>query len=452
MSRWFEVAWRHRLAALGVGVALLLAASMLWSLLVPHPDRLVEAIRQQGYPVSLAELDAWYPSVPAQENAALVYTNAFAGLTNSEGPITNFIGKNWLPPLGQGLLAEEKDELTEVLQANQTALRRLYSAPASGRSRYPVRLQEGFTMELPHLAKLKPAVSLLTAEGLMHATDGDAERATQAFLAAGRVADSVADEPALISQLVRFACWGIILPRLERALSLATFTDGQLAELQKVVAMAERPQAAVRGLAAEQACGIAIFTDPKIMTALFNGFKPVRSKAGQLEMTSIVSLFRISGLPQRDKAFYLASMGRQIAAMERPYPARFAAGQQVAGVTNLPGRFYIVSRMMLPGLQKFQLRDAEHTALVRVATTALAIERFRVAHANALPDHLEQLAPSCCPTVPADPFDGQPLRYKKHSSSYAVYSLGNDAQDNGGVSWDAKPLKTPQDVGFVVKH
>jgi hypothetical protein len=174
MSRWFEVAWRHRLAALGVGVALLLAASMLWSLLVPHPDRLVEAIRQQGYPVSLAELDAWYPSVPAQENAALVYTNAFAGLTNSEGPITNFIGKNWLPPLGQGLLAEEKDELTEVLQANQTALRRLYSAPASGRSRYPVRLQEGFTMELPHLAKLKPAVSLLTAEGLMHATDGDA--------------------------------------------------------------------------------------------------------------------------------------------------------------------------------------------------------------------------------------------------------------------------------------
>jgi hypothetical protein len=75
-------------------------------------------IRKRGYPAALAELDAWYPSVPTAENAALVYTNAFALLTNPAGPITNFMDKSWLPSLGQGLSAEEKSELTDVLKAN----------------------------------------------------------------------------------------------------------------------------------------------------------------------------------------------------------------------------------------------------------------------------------------------------------------------------------------------
>jgi hypothetical protein len=446
------MARRHRLAALGAGVVLLLAASVVWGLFVPHADPCVEAIRKRGYPVSLAELDAWYPSVPTAENAALVYTNAFALLTNSEGPITNFMSKSWLPALGQGLSAEEKVQLTEVLKANQAGLRLLYAAPAPGRSRYPIQLQEGFAVPLRHLAGIKRAVSLLTAEALMHATDGDAARATQALLAAGRVADSVAEEPIVVSQLVRLAGWGILLPRLERALSLTTFTDGQLASLQKTAETAERPQATLRALATEQACGIAIFTDPRVMETAFRGFQPSRSKADQFRVTALVTLLRITGLLHKDKAFYLDSMGGQVAALELPYPARFTAGHQLAAVTNAPPRSYIISRMLLPALPRFQSRDAEHVALVRVAAASLAIERFRLAHANALPDNLEQLTPACCKTVPSDAFDGKPLRYKKHDSSYVVYSVGSDVQDDGGVSWDANYLKVPQDVGFVVKH
>ena len=431
---------------------LLLVALVLWGLFVPKPDPCVEAIRKRGYPVSLAELDNWYPAVPAAENAALVYTNAFALLTNSEGPITNFMGKSWLPSLGQGLSAEERSELTDVLKADEAALRLLYSAPASGRSRYPIQLQEGFSVPLRHLGKMRAAISLLTAEALMHATDGDAEKATRAFLAAGRVADSLAEEPIVVSQWVRFAGWGILLPRLERALSLAAFTDSQLASLQQMAAAAERPQAAVRALAGGQAFGIAAFTDRKAMETAFRGFQPNRSKAEQFRVAGFVTLLRITGLLRRDKAFYLDNMGRQVATLELAYPARFAAGQQLAALTNAPSRFYIISPMILPSLQKFQLCDAEHVALVRVAAAALAIERFRLAHANALPDNLEQLTPACCKTVPTDPFDGKTLRYKKNGSSCAVYSVGSDGQDDGGVSWDSNYLKSPQDIGYVVKH
>jgi len=447
MSAWLNTMRRRRLAVLGAAVGLLLGAWVLLSLLIPHRDLFVEAIRKQGYPASLAELDAYYPSVPAEENAALVYTNAFRLLTNLTGPNTPFL--TWLPPIGQGLSAEEESELKDVLSDNQAALNLLYSVPASGRSRYPTRLGDGFDALLPHLAKTKPAVALLSAEGLMHATDGDAARATRAFLAAGRVAESLSEEPIIISQFVRFADWAILLPRLERALSLTTFSNGQLASLQKMVEAAERPRAMVRALAVDRAACLGVYTDRKVMGLAMQQAHGWRGQVRDVLTAVTAGVLRAAGMLQKDKAFYCDTMGKHIAALELPYPARVAAGRQLAASTNAANRFYIFSQMLLPGLVKMHVKDANHAANVRVAAAALAIERFRLAHTNALPEAVEQLAPTCCETIPTDPFDGKPLRYHTHGASYVVYSVGSDGQDDGGVVWDSKFTKVPQDLYWI---
>jgi hypothetical protein len=450
MSVWFATSRSKCLAALGAGVALLLVAWVLWSLFAPHRDLIVEAIRKKGYPVAMSELDAWYPSVPPAENAAMVYTNAFGLLTNVSGPNTRFTSP--LPPIGRGLSADEESELKDMLADNQTALRLLYSAPASGRSRYPVRLADGFNALLPHLAKTRDAVTLLSAEGLMHATDGDAEKATQAFLAAGRVAESLGDEPFIISQLVRYAGWAILLPRLERALSLTTFTDSQLTALQKLVEGAERPRAMVRAMAIERAVGLNAFSDRKVMGMVLPQAQGWGGQIRDFLQTAVVGVLRAAGLLKKDREFYAATMGEHIALLELPYPARGAAVRQGAALTNAPNRFYLFSQLLLPALVRVHVKEANHVALVRAGAAALAVERFRLAHTNALPDNVEQLAPTCCATVPADPFDGKPLRYKAHGASYVVYSIGNNGQDEGGVAWDSNYTKIPQDVAFVVKH
>jgi hypothetical protein len=450
MSSWIGVLRNKRLAALGAGLALLLLAWVLGSLFVPHRDPIIEAIHKQGYPVAMSELDAWYPSVPPAENAALFYTNAFGLLTNASGPNTRFTSA--LPAIGQGLSADEESELKDLLADNQAALRLLYSAPASGRSRYPVRLADGFNALLPHLAKSRDAVTLLSAEGLMHATDGDAEKATQAFLAAGRVAESLGDEPLIISQLVRYAGWAILLPRLERALSLTTFTDSQLASLQKIVEGAERPRALVRAMAVERAAGLDAFRDRKVMGMVMPPAQGWSGPTRDFLQTVVAGVLRAVGLQKKDREFYAATMGKHIAFLELPYPARAAAGRQGAALTNAPSRFYMFSQLLLPALVRVHVKEANHVALVRAGAAALAVERFRLAHTNALPDNVEQLAPTCCATVPADPFDGKPLRYKTHGGSYVVYSIGSDGQDDGGVAWDSNYTKTPQDVGFLVKH
>jgi len=442
---------RKPLAVLGAGIVLLLAACILWGLGAPHRDRFIEAIHRRGYPASPAELEAWYLPVPPAENVALAYTNAIARLTDS-GPITNFTSKSWLPPIGQGLSADEISDLKAALAEYHETLRLVYAVPASGRSRYPIRLADGPATQLPHLFKIKQASCLLSAEGLLHATEGDPERATQAFLAAGRLTESLSEEPTIISQLVRYADWAILLPRLERGLSLTRFTDAQLASLQELIAAAERPKSALRGIIGERAINISVFTDRKMALDALIELRGAPGNAQRLLMGGGLTLLRVTGLLEKDEAYFCDYMGKQVAALELPYPERFAACQQAARMTNMPGHMLVFSSLLLPALGRYFSREADHVALVRVAVTALGVERFRLAHTNALPGALAQLVPSCCPTLPSDPIDGKPLHYKTHGASYAVYGVGNDGQDDGGVAWDSNFIKIPQDVGFVVKH
>jgi hypothetical protein len=53
-----------------------------------------------------------------------------------------------------------------------------------------------------------------------------------------------------------------------------------------------------------------------------------------------------------------------------------------------------------------------------------------------LPARLEDLTPEYLPRVPADPFDGKPLRLKRDGKDVIVYSVGPDGQDDGGTRWD----------------
>ena len=54
--------------------------------------------------------------------------------------------------------------------------------------------------------------------------------------------------------------------------------------------------------------------------------------------------------------------------------------------------------------------------------------------------------------MPADPFDGQPLRYNKLlGKGYVVYSIGKDLKDDHGVEKSADG-KTQLDVTFTVQR
>lgn len=69
----------------------------------------------------------------------------------------------------------------------------------------------------------------------------------------------------------------------------------------------------------------------------------------------------------------------------------------------------------------------------RVAVAAIAIERYRRAHAEAPPPALEALVPAYVPSVPVDPFTGAALVYRLTPAGYTLYSADVDGKDDSGA-------------------
>ncbi len=449
-----KVVSRHRLVALGVCFVLGLAGIVVWSLCHPRPDLRIAAIRRAGQPVTLAELDAWYPRIPDAQNAALVYTNAFALMMFTASGNTNLrqIAKIELPPRGQVLAGEDKTELASMIASNAPALRLIDSARALTGSRYPIDLNQGLVTLLPHLETVREAVRLLLANAILQTADGENERAVQSLLSAMRVAGSLNSEPLSISQLVRMSSWSMIASHLENIMNVATLNEEQLTRLQKAMAGAEQPAAAVRALAGERAMDLAVFDDPKFRAVLLSDWSNTNPPASErLKADTIVTLLQVTGQFANDRAYMLDTLATNITAISLSHPEQFLAGERGAAMFNAaPSRFYLFSKLLLPALSRFHLREAEHATRIRVVETALAIERYRLTHDNTLPATLDDLVPAYLKTVPTDPCDGRSLRFKKSDQGYVVYGIGADKTDDGGLERKKGGGASNYDVTFIM--
>jgi hypothetical protein len=449
MARFFR---QSPLTLVVLAFLLLLGGFIAWNLAAPEQDARILAIREKGYPTSLRELDAWYTRVPDSQNAALIFTNAFLqpSLTNA---LTVVGETNWVPARGHLIGKGAGAELSAVLATNLTLLDLFHSATGLTNSRYPINLKQGFQVLLPHLAKVKGAVQLLTAEALLEASNGEIEKALAAVRAAGAVGDSLAEEPLLISQLVRFASWAIIWKRCELIINGATLSDQQLKTLQTLFQDAEKSDAMVRGLAGERASGLSVFMGSPDRMYIFGGLDSPPALKERLRASLYIGLLKSTGLLRKDKAFYLDVMATNIAAAEAPFPERLTLAQQAnTAAMSPPSRLMIFSRMLLPALGKAMQRDGDHTARMRTAQTAIAVERFRRAHNGELPTDLNALVPAYLPSVPHDPFDGQPLRFKRLNSGYVVYSIGSDLRDDGGSEGDPNKRASAKDITFILER
>jgi hypothetical protein len=78
----------------------------------------------------------------------------------------------------------------------------------------------------------------------------------------------------------------------------------------------------------------------------------------------------------------------------------------------------------------FYSADGLRLAHVRCTIAALAAERYRQQHGS-WPASLGVIQ-GLTPVKLIDPFDGQPLRYRKLDDGFILYSVGPDQEDNGG--------------------
>jgi hypothetical protein len=231
-------------------------------------------------------------------------------------------------------------------------------------------------------------------------------------------------------------------------------SDEQLAQLQVLVSNAERTNSIARALAGQRALGLSVFMNSRNQAYFyaFGGPSPPTTK-DRLRTSFFMGLLKSTGILHKDKTFYLDVMATNMAAAEAPFPERLALAQQAnAAALSPPSKLLIFSRILLPSLAKAIQRDAEHTARIRTSQTAIAVERFRLAHSGNLPASLNDLVPAYLSSVPCDPFDDQPLRYRRLAPGWVVYSIGSDMRDDGGIEGDPNNPTSAKDITFTIQR
>jgi hypothetical protein len=438
-------------------------------------QRQINSIRRAGFPVTCVELDKWYVQPPAGQNAADVYTEAFARfetwtnkLAESSIPAdsTNkskfysapetkrdllpIVGFAKLPPRTEPLSAETQQLVADYLSDNAEALRLLHQAASMKSCRYPVDLTRGYATSLTHLGRVRQAARLLSLEAVQNAEQQRRQEAVESVTASLAVARSLNQEPMLISCLVHIANQGFSVDSLERVLNTTVLTDGQLAKLAVAIEESESRQALTRAFAGERCCWDGLFQ------GLRTGKIPLSEVTNPEDNTlwqRLLPLYRVTGLLKVDERTYLDIMEQYVKSTRLPPPDDMTAASVAAGeAKQLPG-WCVVSRLAFTELDKVVNKAERCDAKIRDAQTAIAVERFRLANGE-LPDRLSDLVPSFTSAVPTDPYDGKPLRYKRLAKGYVVYSVGEDREDNGGRETDNKGAGwvAGTDITFTVER
>lgn len=393
---------------------------------------------EPDWPNTLAELNAWYVEPPAGQNGAPLFLKAFDGLQVSAADRNSqdlpLIGKGTLPALGAPLTTRSKAAIRAFLQRNQiTGVR---EAGKLDKTRYPIDLNQGYATPLPHVAKVKRAAQLSALHALLLTDSKQPQAAVDFLLDSLSVAQSLKSEPLLISQLVRASCLTLLRETLEHIINLAALQPHDLARLEAALAKAEEDESAGMSFTSagvgERANVLAALgmSPDKLATLLRNrsgsrtedDAPSAQNPGASLQADALKKLTRNLAA---QRAFAEETFNRTLALRRLPLPARLEADACfTARLAEAKAKGFQLCLMLMPSLGRMTVREAGVLAELRLAQTAIALERYRAAHDNRYPSALGELTPSFLPIIPQDPFNVEPLRYQRAGDGYELQSVG----------------------------
>jgi hypothetical protein len=288
---------------------------------------------------------------------------------------------------------------------------------------------------LPHVQECRNIVSLLLYEAMRRNWKGDSNGALKYCCAALNVGRSIGDEPIIISQLVRIACNVMVCQAIERTLGQGEPSPEDMSQLQKLLEKEDAFSGLLAATRGERAMLHQVFELVERGEIPLNMLEGLTSSSGRGDSQSdrlknlAISLWRMD--TREDNALFLSLMNRRVKEVQLPMHEQIAKEKAFEQeVRGLP-RNAVITRLLLPAMSKFSEAFRREHAYIRCTIVALAAERYR-REKKAWPDNAEQLCPQYLGSVPLDPYDGKPLRYKREPDGVIIYSIGNDGVDNGG--------------------
>ena len=396
-------------------------------------DRQIAELREKGMPTNLVEREQWLPVVPDEENAAKLYLEAFAIQDPaSQVPrkfLNDFYNAFLDAPLCQPIDEVTSAELEAYLTENEQKLELLHQARNKSHARYPSpKLDFAVQENYPHHDKVELATHLLIIEAWWAIGQQDSALATDAFLTAIATVESLRDEPALSSQWYRLYSHGSLTYALAKMLCINPFTDTQLLLLSHAFSSAENPEAWTNALIGTRAIALQAYESPPLLNEYVSQdrfLKWVPASVSTLKMGA-----DLIGWIDADRLHFLNLMQDLIDASRLPYSQSIDAAAVVRERTLAMSKLWRAAPEAILFFLNTVNEAAQDSATLRNITTALAIERFRLAFGK-IPEQLDDLVPTYLDTLPMDPYTDKPIQYKVLDEGYIVYSVYVNIDEDG---------------------
>jgi hypothetical protein len=314
-----------------------------------------------------------------------------------------------------------------------------------GSCRFPVEYDADMPMAtlLPHLGPIKGIGDVLSLRAIARLEVGEVDGAFEDLQLSLRLSEGIADEPILISHLVRLATLRANLQVIREGILRRAWASEQLEMVSARLASIHLIEEAERALQGERAAVVGS-VDYLRRQKWWQASEAMGIVSGSSAPTVdwlvpfipdgwlYRNMLNLSVLHQEHTFASLDVEGRRI---DPP----IASGLEHA-VEDLPVRpSTVLVKMLLPALNRALIRTASTHTYLQAARVGCALERCRLA-GHALPPSLEDLVPEFLERVPSDVIDGQPLRYRRDGDdAYVLHGVGWNRQDDGGrIGWEGE--------------
>jgi hypothetical protein len=387
--------------------------------------------------------------VPAEDNSAR-HVEAAARLLPPNWPRSSLVDFLNLVPTNEALSSQQAGTLAEELKkaaAAQAEARKL-SDQCTGR--FTVAWQGDYlSTDMSHLKRVQAVEQLLRLDAHYSSQEG---RADDALAAARRVLDagrSIGDEPMLQSCLVRMGSHMQAARLIERVLAQGQPGSQALSATQQLL-QDEAAQNLLLIAARGERAGL-----HGLLRALEHGdikLADLSSSGNAAHPTLEDTLIFILSAETINKPQVLEKSHAWLLLYVTDFVdiAKLPVEEQKARLEELESRRAkapLAARKLAPAVREMALTAQQSQAFLRCAAAALAVERFRREKGD-WPQSLSDLAPDFLSAAPLDPFDGQPLRFKRQQEGVVVYSLGADGHDDGGSFDTLNTFRSGTDLGF----
>ena len=329
-----------------------------------------------------------------------------------------------------------------AFEGRRAVLDQVTEAARRPRAQYDLRYADGPNALLPHLAIHKSMAGKLRTRSAARVAAGDTAGAAEDIDTILRLAELTGEDPTLIGYLVRVAIQSSAFSAFWDGTSQHAWSDAQLAAFQQRFEGLKQRDSLVKAFRGERLFGKTTFE-------LMREGRLDPDTLGAMEDDGSGHSFGWGLIPRawllQNQAYHSKVLDQVVGKLQRCDPERGIAAkgsiweterveQTVFNTANRRFHPYrIFTHLLLPSLVKVHAKADRSLTTSRLAITVAGLERHRLATGR-YPKSLDDLVPRWVPSVPLDPMDGQPLRYRINADgTFTLYGVGPNHTDDQGV-------------------